>query len=184
MCSCEKLHGHLLVHVNLVECFAELLEGDDHVAVLVEFGNGALGYRVHLLLGNVGADEYAQNAEQLGLADLLVAIAVVDGEQEAQLILLAVRLARIGLAASERGEHLDELAKVELAVLAVVVDEHLDDAIAQRVDVQLGNAQKVGATQRARVVLVQAGEAVVEALDLIGREARLAANRVDLVALQ
>ena len=76
-------------------------------------------------------------------------------------------------------ENVDKVAKVDdffgvvgsvVAILflrIVVLEEGVDDAIAQRIDGQLGNPQEILASQVALLLLVQAGEPTVQTLNLI-----------------
>ena len=76
-------------------------------------------------------------------------------------------------------ENVDKVAKVDdffgvvgsvVAILflrIVVLEEGVDNPIAQRIDGQLGNPQEILASQVALLLLVQAGEPTVQTLNLI-----------------
>lgn len=66
-------------------------------------------------------------------------------------------------------EHLHELPEVN-AVVGAVGEEGVHDAIDQRINGQLRDAQKVLARQRSTVAAVERREARVEPLDLAGRD--------------
>ena len=100
-----------------------------------------------------------------------------------ELVLVVVLLQR-----AEVREHADEVAEVDdlglhpaaagaVAVLGVaatapaaglgVAEEGVDDAVAEGVDGELGDAEEVLAGEVALLLLVQRGEAAPEALDLV-----------------
>ena len=64
------------------------------------------------------------------------------------------------------GEDARELAEVDPIVVAVG-KEGVHDALAQRIDRQLGNAQEVFPRKRPAVVAIQRGEAGVQPLYLV-----------------
>lgn len=88
-----------------------------------------------------------------------------------QLLLAIVQLI-LGLALLYRpevGQHLHKLPEIH-AIIVAVRKERVHNAIDQRIDGQLGNAQEVLARQRSAIAAVQRREARVQALDLAGRD--------------
>lgn len=67
-------------------------------------------------------------------------------------------------------QDLHELAEVDSRVVIALREEGVHDPVAQRIDGQLGDAQKVLTAQGAAVAAVQGRESGVEALDLVGSD--------------
>jgi hypothetical protein len=154
----SRTQRHTHGDVGALDHLGELLEADAAVLVHVGLHDGLVDDLLQLLVLEVAADHHLEDDEELAVADVAVAVDVVDLEGEAQLLLL------VALAAEGR-EPGHELLEVDVAAAVLVEDG--DHARGQRVRRHLRQRQELVALDRARVVLRAA--TVVS----IGRERRL-----------
>ena len=187
----EEANAHLLLDVRPFEDLAELLERNGLVAVAVCFQNSPVSDGRQLIGRDVGADHHVQDGEQFFARDLGVVVQVVPApgsvrhapsltltvfpglhfEGEAQLLLAVVELVVAALLdGTEARQDTHELTEVDALLAARLAEEGLHDAVAERVDGQLWDAQEVLAGQGAVVALVQTREATVQPLDLTWRD--------------
>lgn len=196
--SVQEPYRHFLLHIAALQCVAEIVERDFALAALIRLHDGALGNADQLVLANVGADHHVQNVEQLIARNRFVIVQIVHLESDCvcvylcvgrrgihqphewqicrrqirtlELLLAIVEPIGFGLLdGPEVGQHLHELAKVD-AIVVAVGKERVHNAIDQRIDGQLRDAQKVLARQCAAIAAVQRREARIQALDLAGRD--------------
>lgn len=158
----QELHAHLIIGIDALQCLAEFFEGNRSVTIAVlntnmhpikrmipstsqytyQFSDGVIGNRGDLIVVNVTADHHLEHLEQFTAVNLHVMISVVHIEEEPQFALPRVELrgGRLDFAVAELGEQENELLEVDLVALAVVIHDDVDEAFAQRVDVDLPRA--------------------------------------------
>jgi len=155
------VHYHLLVHVSVTHDGAKLLERYLAILILVCEQDCLVYDLLELCVLQVVAHHHLQHLEQLPVRDEAVVIHVVDAEGEAHLALLVSLHAELRHA-------LDELLEVDLAVAVCVED--VDDALHERVLLQLRQRHELLHTQRPAVVQVQLTEPLAQPPDLVGVE--------------
>ena len=170
----QHTQSHAHRHVGVLHHLLELLEADLAVLVLIRLHDRLVDNLAHttrqqsqsrvlqntlsipsypilsrthllqLLVLQIAPDHHLEHDEQLAIANVAVAIDVVDLERKAQLVLL------VALAA-ESAEPVDEF--LEIDVSAAVLIEDRDHACRQRVGGDLGELQEFFALDCARAVL-------------------------------
>ena len=115
-------------------------------------------YLLQLLVLQVAPDHHLQHDEELTVADVAVAVDVVDAEGKAQLLLL------VALAA-EGAQARDKLLEVDVAAAVLVEDGN--HAGRERVGGDLGQGEELIAVDGARVVLVELHEALAQTVHFI-----------------
>ena len=111
----ELIQRHCEIDVRHADHALKLIEAYLAVAVLVRLHDGLVDNLLQLRVLEVGPDHHLEHEEQLAVANIPVAVNVVDLEREPQLLLL-VALGREG---RQPG---DELAKVDAAAAVFVED--------------------------------------------------------------
>lgn len=170
----QHTQSHAHRHVGVLHHLLELLEADLAVLVLIRLHDRLVDNLAHttrqqsqsrvlqntlsipsypilsrthllqLLVLQIAPDHHLEHDEQLAIANVAVAIDVVDLERKAQLVLL------VALAA-ESAEPVDEF--LEIDVSAAVLVEDRDHACCQRVGGDLGELQEFFALDCAGAVL-------------------------------
>jgi len=146
------------MHVSVANYSAELLEGDLAVLILVREQHRLVHDLLQLRVLEVVAHHHLQHLEQLPVGDEAVVIHVVDAEGEPHLALLVALHA-------ELRHPLDELLEVDLPIAVSVED--VDDALHERVLLQLWQRHELLHAQRPRVVQVQLAEPLAQPPDLV-----------------
>lgn len=143
MLSVQKADRHLLLHLRALQCATEVVERNFAHPDRVRFHDRTLGDAVQLILANVRTHHHLQYVQQLVTRDRFIIVQIVHLECEAQLLLAAVQpVLLVRLDRSEVGKDARELAKVD-PIIVTVGEERMDDTLAQWVNGQLRDAQKV-----------------------------------------
>jgi hypothetical protein len=132
---------HLLLDVGPLQRLAKVVERNFSLTTLIGLQNCALRNRYQLFLADVGAHHHVQNIDQFIARHRIIVVQIVHFEGDFQLLLAAVQLILLALLdRPEVGQHLHELSEIDTVIGAVRCEECMDDAIAQRIDGQFGNA--------------------------------------------
>lgn len=159
--SALHVDDHLFVNVSVANHGAELVER--YLAILVAVGeeDRLVDDLLQLRVFQVVAHHHLEDLEELSVGDEPVIVHVVDAESEAQLRQLVALHAELRHA-------LDELLEVHLSIAVSVED--VNNALHQRVLLQLRQRHELVDGQGARVVQVQLAETLAQPPDLIGVE--------------
>jgi hypothetical protein len=112
-------------------------------------------YLLQLLILEIATNHHLQHNEQLTIANVPIAVNIIDLERIAHLFILDA----LG---TERAKAVDEFLEVDVAAAVFVKDG--DHPSGQRVRGDLGKSEKLLAFNRARVVLVKAPSVSLAAL--------------------
>lgn len=137
-------HAHTNIHI--LHHLRELLERDLPIAIQIGLHYGLIDDLLQLLVLQVAPHHHLQHDEQLSVADVAVAVDVVDLEREAQLLLFVAF-------AAEGAQPADEFLEVYAAAAVFVEDRY--HAGCQRVAADLREGEEFVALDCAGVVLLR-----------------------------
>ena len=72
---------------------------------------------------------------------------------------------------SEFRQEKDELFEIDFIILSVIVDDHIDQSLTQRIDIHFGNAEKIFTSQIPTITFIQGFKSAVQSFDLLASEA-------------
>lgn len=77
---------------------------------------------------------------------------------------------RFEFSLSKFGQEKDELFEIDFIILAVIIDDHVDQSLAQWIDIHFGNAKKIFTRQITTITFIQGFKSAVQSFDLLARE--------------
>jgi hypothetical protein len=157
----ELVNSHAHANIGIFHHLGELLKAN--LAVLVEVGlhDGLVHDLLQLLVLKVAANHHLEDNEKLSVADVSIAVNVIDLEGELKLLLL------VSLAA-ERRKTCNELLEIDITTTILIKDGN--HSCCQRVGRDLRKTEEFIALDRTGVILVQFHESLSQTINFFSVE--------------